>query len=88
MVPDQILQMPTFHDGAFQDVAYQLNSFVLNLGGAPTIGHYVTVALDADRFLLTDDNRAVRELEVSEQEWSHRNPYLFFYNRTDSHASS
>ena len=56
IIPDQTLQMPTFHDGTFQDVAYQLNSFVLHLGDAPTSDHYVTVVLDVDRFLLSDDN--------------------------------
>ena len=81
IIPDQELQIPAFLNGEFSNVSYQLNSYIVHLGEAPSSGHYLAVMLDAvsGTFRCADDNSPVRILNEREFELFHRNSYIFFY---------
>ena len=81
ILPDQELQIPAFLNGEFSSVSYQLNSYIVHLGEAPSSGHYLAVMFDVTSGTLycADDNAPVRILNDRELELFHRNSYLFVY---------
>ena len=84
IIPDQALLLPVFLNGDFANITYQLNSFIVHLGEAPSSsGHYLAVMFDAESgdFYCSDDNVPMRLLHERELEKFHMNSYVFLYER-------